>query len=662
MTAGHRRRAQALRPRPWPAASSPGRRCHRRRDRGAALPAGAGDVLPEASPSRGPAQARDVTTRPAPAPGARLGPAPKGLVRRRIRRVVAACVLGALGALAAPSAGAQPVAPVLQGPSAGTQPVAPVVPAQPVPLVRMPFPQDDGSLTPYTFELGYPLLTLVYDTLLWRDAGGVPQPWLAQSMDRSPDGRTYTLHLAGGARWHDGSEVTSADVSFTFSYMASRHHLRFTPELGAVERVTTPDPRTVVITLRHPDLGFADQPLADVPILPAHLWRGLPPGAEAPAGLAVGSGPYRLVRYERAGGYRLEAVPDYFRGAPVVKAIEIPIIADPTSAAEALRRRQVDVLPAPLPPSMANVAAELGISTRTGPSYLGTALLLNLRQPPFDQPAVRRAVTRALDLQRLAAAATGGAVAATRGYLHPASPWASGDRLDDFDPPAAREVLAAPGLPPIEVLAPANDPMKAETARQVADALRRAGMAVTARLLPREALAAAVGEDGSAPSFQAAVWTVPALASDDPDLLARLFGSAPADATLNLSGYRSTGFDDAARRIGTETSPEARRTAVADALRLLAHDVPVVPLYFADAVYPYRPEVFDGWVFVKGSGIVDKRSFLEPATKKAGAARVPTDRPIAHDRADRDPLQWTELGALGLAGILGLLGLVRRWR
>ncbi|MEJ7764108.1 MAG: hypothetical protein WKF86_01305, partial [Acidimicrobiales bacterium] len=48
-------------------------------------------------------------------------------------------------------------------------------------LLRIAFPQEDGSLTPYTFEVGYPLLTLVDDTLMWRDAQGIPQPLLARA-------------------------------------------------------------------------------------------------------------------------------------------------------------------------------------------------------------------------------------------------------------------------------------------------------------------------------------------------------------------------------------------------------------------------------------------------------------------------------------------------
>ncbi|MFP5375738.1 MAG: ABC transporter substrate-binding protein, partial [Acidimicrobiia bacterium] len=181
-------------------------------------------------------------------------------------------------------------------------------------VVRIPFPRDDGTLTPYTFEVGYPLVTLVYDTLLWRDHDGVPRPWLARSVETGDEGRRITLRLAEGAEWHDGRPVTSADVAFTFDFVAARRHPRFTPALEAVERVDAPDPATAVISLRRPAAGFLDQPLADLPILPAHLWRDLSADRLAPEGLPVGSGPFRLAEHRPGQGYRFEANRSYFRG------------------------------------------------------------------------------------------------------------------------------------------------------------------------------------------------------------------------------------------------------------------------------------------------------------------------------------------------------------
>lgn len=530
------------------------------------------------------------------------------------------------------------------------------------PVVRLPFPQDDGTLTPYTFELGYSLVTLIYDTLLWRDANGVPQPWLARAVEPSADGRQLTVRLAEGAAWHDGAPVTAADVAFTFEFVAKHPHPRFTPELRAVEKVVVADPTTVVISLRHASPGFLDQPLSDMPILPAHLWRSIRGGRLAPEGLPVGSGPYRLADYRPKEGYRFEANTAYFRGPPSVSTLEIPIIGDANGTLQALERRRVDMIPVSLPEDAAARVEGLGTKVREGPSYLGTVLMFNLRAPPFDRPEVRRAISGALDLRRISGA-VGTGVAADRGYLHPESPWASKTLLHSPKPVAvARSEMAKLGLPPIEVLAADNDPVKLEAGRQVALALERAGVQATSRGIPRDELSRAVGEEGGQPTFGAAIWTSPPLASYDPDFLRRLFGSAPGDATFNYPGYRNPAFDDLTERIAQEPDPVARKAATAEALRVLATDLPVIPLFFSTGTFTYRPAVYDGWVFVKGSGILDKRSFVDASPAAPDETRPPPEDGLASDDEDkgRSPIAYAAIGVLGLALLLGIIGVVSR--
>lgn len=545
--------------------------------------------------------------------------------------------------------------PSSAGAQAGQPPVAPE------PVVRLPFPQDDGTLTPYTFELGYSLVTLIYDTLLWRDANGVPQPWLARAVEPSADGRQLTIRLAEGAAWHDGKPVTAADVAFTFDFVATHPHPRFTPELRAVEKVVVADPATVVIILRHASPGFVDQPLSDLPILPAHLWQGLPRNRLAPEGLPVGSGPYRLVDYRPKKSYRFEANTGYFRGPPAVSTLEIPIIGDASSTLQALDRRRVDMIPVSLPEGAAARVEGLGTKVREGPSYLGTVLMFNLRTAPFDRPEVRRAISEALDLRRISRA-VGTAVPADRGYLHPASPWASKTVLHQTRAvAAARSELAKLALPPIEVLAADNDPVKLEAGRQVALALERGGVRATSRGIPRHELSRAVGEEGGQPTFGAAIWTSPPLASYDPDFLRRLFGSAPGDATFNYPGYRNPAFDDLTQRIAQEPVALARREATAQALGILAADLPVVPLFFSTGTFTYRPAIYDGWVFVKGSGILDKRSFVDsrPPAPADETRPPPDDEAAAEDEDEsRSPIAYAAIGVLGLALLLGMVGLV----
>ena len=522
-----------------------------------------------------------------------------------------------------------------------------------VPLVRVPFPQDERNLTPYTFELGYPLMTLVYDTLMWRDARGVPRPWLARSVRRSSDGRTISIRLHRGVRWQDGRPLTADDVAFTFAFVRERPHPRFTPELRAVDSVQAVAPDRVLIRLRHPSLGFLDQPLSDLPILPRHIWEGLPPDRLAPAGLPVGSGPYRLVRHVRGGLYIFRANDRYFRGGPAVATIAVPIIRRAADMTLALERRRVDALPVPLDSTAAAQFDDVGERIVDTPSYVGTVLMFNTRRAPFNDPDARRAVADALDLSRIAdalsrSAGERAAVAADRGYLHPSSPWAPQRAIERFDPVRARVALAELGLPTIRVLAPSGDATRLEAGRQVVLALRRAGArARVVEQTPRQ-LARAVGQNGATPTFQAAVWSSPALASYDPDYLPVVFGDRGA-APLNYSGYSSPAFERLANRVSSAPERRRRRAAVEAELTRLAADVPVVPLFFLRGRFAYRPAVHDGWVAVRGAGILDKQSFL-----RAGAPepRGETDNPLAAPASG----SGFELNAFGIAA-LALLGL-----
>ena len=539
-------------------------------------------------------------------------------------------------------------------PAAGVAATPTPSPAARVQIVRIPFPKDDGTLTPYTFDLGYQLMTLVYDTLLWRDKDGAPRPWLAQTVDTSSDGLTVTVHLAAGARWQDGPPVTSADVAFTFDYVAHHPHPRFTSEVSDVAGVDTPDAETAVIRLVQPSLGFDDEPLADLPILPQHLWAGLPAGTVAPPGLPIGSGPYRLISHTAAEGYRFEADPQYFRGAPAVSTIQVPIIRDAPSTALALERRSVDMLPVTLPADLDAAVQDFGVRDATGVSYLGTVLMFNTRGAPFDSAPVRRAVSEALDLHRIADSVGGSPVPADNGYIHPASPWASSIVLHRFDVTSAAAGLASVSATPVVVLAPDNDTVKIEAARQVTLALARAGLPATEKTLSTTELDTAVGADGSAPTFQMAIWDAPALVSYDPDRLATAFGSQSA---FNYAGYANASFDQLAHQIASAPDSSTRRVAVSSALQLLADDAPVVPLFFEQGAFAYRPAIYDGWVYVKGEGILDKLSFVQPAAPVAASGDLapPLEPPGTGGVSSVTAAAGVLLAAALAAGVLQLI-------
>ncbi|MGH2917810.1 MAG: ABC transporter substrate-binding protein [Solirubrobacteraceae bacterium] len=134
----------------------------------------------------------------------------------------------------------------------------------------------------------------------------MPRPWLARSIRTSADGRRLTVRLARGARWHDGEPLTAADVAFTFEYMQTHAHPRFTPQLRALAGVDVVARDRLVIRLRRRSPGIRDQPLDPAA---AHLAVALVlayflVSARRGTGLfSVRSGARRIRREEASGSF-----------------------------------------------------------------------------------------------------------------------------------------------------------------------------------------------------------------------------------------------------------------------------------------------------------------------------------------------------------------------
>jgi len=510
------------------------------------------------------------------------------------------------------------------------------VAAQDTETLSVSFPSEDGNLTPYTFMTGYPLMMLVYDSLTWRDADGVAQPWLARSVRRTDAGRRVTVRLRDGVRWHDGRPLTAADVVFTYRYIGTHRHPRFTPQLRDIESVTAPDARTVVFDLRKASLGFEDQPLADVPILPRHLWEGLPAGQPAPPGLPIGTGPYRLARHVVGKSYSFRANRAHFKGSPSAQELRVPIVTRESNAFSQLKQGSLDAVPVNLPAGAIRERTRR-LEFAEGVSYSGTMLEFNLARAPFHSREARRAIARALRLDAIAGDKSGpGAMAtAERGMLHPESAWSSRATLHRSDLSAARVAFVEEGITPFTILASSGDGVRLEAARRVAKALRGVGGQVRVEALPARQFERRLGRGASAADFDAAVVGIPALASYDPAFLRNVFGD-PRVATLNDGGYRSARFEQLADRVASATTRASRRAAVAAELELVAQDVPAVPLFFGGATFAYRERAYRGWVDVKGIGILDKRSFLPAKAKSTAPARqAATPAATASDPRDR---------------------------
>ncbi len=91
-----------------------------------------------------------------------------------------------------------------------------------------------------------------------------PEPVLAESMEKSADGRTITLNIKQGVTWHDGSPFTSTDVAYTFRMIRSGV-TNYTQNLANVETLAVMDAKNLAFPDNHFDAVVAQYVITAVP-------------------------------------------------------------------------------------------------------------------------------------------------------------------------------------------------------------------------------------------------------------------------------------------------------------------------------------------------------------------------------------------------------------
>lgn len=96
----------------------------------------------------------------------------------------------------------------------------------------------------------------LYDTLVFPNAEGLVDPWLAEKWETSEDGLTWTFHLRQGVKFHSGNPVKAGDVVFSYNRLQTIGEGFAYLVTSDVESVTAPDDATVVFTLSNPSALF----------------------------------------------------------------------------------------------------------------------------------------------------------------------------------------------------------------------------------------------------------------------------------------------------------------------------------------------------------------------------------------------------------------------
>src|SRR2546423_6921140 len=242
---------------------------------------------------------------------------------------------------------------------------------------------------------------LVYSYLMRLDENLAVQPDLAESMPTtSSDGKTVTVKIRGGVKFHNGDALTSADVKYTFDRIIDPKNAAVARSFfGDVSDIAAPDATTVVFNLKTPNAALI--------AYMAHPNTGIVSKkiGEANADLskketAIGSGPFKLAEWVPDNFMRFEANKDYYvSGQPYLDGIRINVVPDESGLAAALRTKAADMAIITDAKVAKTLRSEAAVTLDAKPSLSYNLLFLNTQRPPFDNLKVRHAIAYAIDRQ-----------------------------------------------------------------------------------------------------------------------------------------------------------------------------------------------------------------------------------------------------------------------
>jgi peptide/nickel transport system substrate-binding protein len=290
----------------------------------------------------------------------------------------------------------------------------------------------------------------VYDSLMKLTPDGNAQPYMAESMETSDQGRTWRMVLRDGVRFSDGTPLDAnaviTNVQRHIDKASSPGH-RFTAPIASMRAV---DARTVEFAL--------NGPFGQFPVAFAGSFTGGSLGTiVSPAALArygdqiasnpVGAGPFRLVSWTRDSRMVLERNPDYWqkdKGLPYLDGLEFRPLPDTESRYASIENGDVDQIFGGYHTELIRALDNPNLRVYYGPGNGAEYIYFNFDKAPFDDRRMREALVRGIDLNALAATQFRSRMTRADGYFGADSPYQTAEAeaaWPTYDPERAKQLV-----------------------------------------------------------------------------------------------------------------------------------------------------------------------------------------------------------------------------
>jgi peptide/nickel transport system substrate-binding protein len=429
---------------------------------------------------------------------------------------------------------------------------------------------------------------LLFNTLVRVDTDLRVVPELAESLEQ-PDPLTYIARLRRGVRFHNGRELTAEDVVYTFGSFLDPAFGGRSGAYRMVAGVRAIDAYTVEFTLKEAAASF-----------PVNLVMGIVQAGsgQANARAPIGTGPYKLGQFIPDDRLVLEPFAGYWGGAPANGGIVLKVVPDDTMRGLELRKGSVDIVVNDLSPDVIAELREDGrLRTETAAGTDYAYIGLNLTHPVLATAAVRRAIGYAVNRDAIVTHLRRGLAAPAVGIIPPMS-WAFAADVFTFrhDPAEARRLLDAANLPDPDGAGPrprltltlrtSTSEIYRLQAAAIQHDLAEVGIHVDVRSTETQTLFADIVRG----NFQ--MYTAVFVGITDPDMLRRVFHSKQMPPTgLNRVRYENPEVGRLIEAAASRPDEAERRELYGQAQRLIAGDVPYIPLWYRTNVAIFQPDL-----------------------------------------------------------------------
>ncbi|MBI2228193.1 MAG: ABC transporter substrate-binding protein [Deltaproteobacteria bacterium] len=453
---------------------------------------------------------------------------------------------------------------------------------------------------------------LIYNSLLRADERMRLQPELAERWT-APDPQTYLFDLRRDARFHDGKPLTAEDVRYTYeSILDPKSRSPKRGMLKPLDGIDVLGPHRVRFRLSAPHAPFLEQ--FTIGIVPVGS-----PGAETNAMPPPGSGPFMLESVNSGEKVTLKANPVYWEGKPSLTGLVFKVVPDALVRVLEFKKgaigfMQNDIEPDVLPWLERNTQASVAAHQGTTFQYIG----INLTHPILRQRKVRQALALAIDRDSIIRYVLKDSVTPASGLLSPLN-WAFDESVPQwpYDPQKAKRLLDEAGYPDPDGDGPrprfrvSFKTTNIDLRRRIAEAFKEQLARVGVELEIRSYEWGTFYNDVKKGNFH--LFSLAWVGVADPDIYFQLFHSDSVPPIGDNRGhYRNPEIDRLLEAGRAAVDPAQRKIIYGRVQKLLAEDLPYIPLWWWKNVVVQAPHVRGFVPYPDGEFISFKKVSLSP--------------------------------------------------